>query len=302
MTPLQAIAVELVPTNTEAGATHAISEAQKYRALFKQYDISAALTHIMMPGIIEEDQGRPIDVRSKMDVLDFWSAIHPQLPGLKGLCTQVSAFSDESRLRTRITELTASGIEGIVFVGVPRTMSDGQGPGVSPVEALDIFHDVVDHRGVILIPTREQESARLAAKCAQGATFAMTQLLYSSQIVTFLTDFAHHYEYRPEIVLSFGFVPAMESHVGLIHWLIQDPHNRAVEQEQHFVSELARSDQSQRTILMMDLFRRVIDQVITLGFPLSLHLEATYGISPAAVRLFSQMITYWKNTVPTTIS
>ena len=41
----------------------------------------------------------------------------------------------------------------------------------------------------------------------------MTQLLYSDAIVAFLTDFAHHSDHRPEILLSFGFVPKLESRV-----------------------------------------------------------------------------------------
>ncbi len=67
----------------------------------------------------------------------------------------------------------------------------------------------------------------------------MTQLLYSDAIVGFLTEFARTTEHRPEILLSFGFVPKLESKTGLINWLIQDPGNAAVAAEQEFVSRLA---------------------------------------------------------------
>ena len=50
----------------------------------------------------------------------------------------------------------------------------------------------------------------------------MTQLLYSDATVDFLAAFARDNEHRPEILLSFGFVPKVESQVGLINWLIQD--------------------------------------------------------------------------------
>ena len=70
----------------------------------------------------------------------------------------------------------------------------------------------------------------------------MTQLLYSDAIVGFLTDFAKNTDHRPEILLSFGFVPKVETRVGLIDWLIQDPGNAAVAAEQEFVRSLANRD------------------------------------------------------------
>ena len=81
----------------------------------------------MIPGMIAEDDDRPVEMKPKLDVLDYWSLIAPELPGIKGLCTQVTAFSDEPALRSRLRDLLAAGMEGIVFVGVPRTMSDGEG-------------------------------------------------------------------------------------------------------------------------------------------------------------------------------
>jgi hypothetical protein len=132
----------------------------------------------MNPGLIEEDDGRPIEMKPKMDVLDFWSIIiNPELPGVIGLCTQVTAFMDEPTLRQRLTDPGASGIEGIAFVGVPRTMNDGEGSGVAPTDALSIYDQLVVNRGVILIPTREGEHGRFDFKCKQGASYGMLQLL-----------------------------------------------------------------------------------------------------------------------------
>lgn len=132
----------------------------------------------MIPGMIEEDDGRPIEMKPKLDVLDYWSIISTELPGVKGLCTQVTSFVDEPALRARLTDLRDGGFDGIAFVGVPRTMSDGDGSGVAPTDALAVFADLVPHRGAILIPTRSGEQGRFAFKCAQGATYGMTQLLY----------------------------------------------------------------------------------------------------------------------------
>jgi hypothetical protein len=250
----------------------------------------------MMPGMIEEDDGRPIEMKPKMDVLDFWTIIKPELPGVKGLCTQVTAFMDEPVLRDRLTALGDSGIEGIAFVGVPRTMNDGEGSGVAPTDALSIFDGLVDNRGVILIPTREGERGRFEFKCKQGATYGMTQLLYSDTIVGFLEDFAKTTDYRPELLLSFGFVPQVEERVGLINWLIQDPGNAAVAAEQEFVKSLAGTEPTRRRQLLVDLYKRVIDGVGGLGFPLSVHFEATYGNNKAAFDTFGEMLAYWSPT------
>jgi hypothetical protein len=146
---------------------------------------------------------------------------------------------------------------------------------------------------VILIPTREGESGRFDFKCNQGANFALTQLLYSDAIVGFLSDFAKNTDHRPEILLSFGFVPKVETRVGLIDWLIQDAGNAAVAEEQKFVRSLASRDPADKRQMMVDLYKRVIDGVADLGFPLSIHFEATYGVSGAAFETFSEMLAYW---------
>jgi hypothetical protein len=290
---LNTIALELVPPNADRGHEQATEEAHKVRQFAAESGLDGRIGHVMMPGIIEEDEDRPLEMKPKLDVLDFWSIVKPELPAVKGLCTQVTAFSDEPALRQRLTDLGTAGIEGIVFVGVPRTMHDGEGSGVAPTDALSIFQDLVPHRGAILIPTRDDELGRFNFKCNQGATFALTQLLYSDAIVGFLADFAKNTDHRPEILLSFGFVPKAENSVGLINWLIQDPGNAAVAAEQAFVKTLAGSEPDRRRQLMVDLYKRVIDGVADLGFPLSIHLEATYGSSAAAFKTFAQLLDYW---------
>jgi hypothetical protein len=172
-------------------------------------------------------------------------------------------------------------------------MHDGEGSGVAPTDALSIYSELVSNRGVIVIPTREGEQGRLNFKCNQGATYGMTQLLYSDAIVGFLTDFAKNTDHRPEILLSFGFVPKVESRVGLINWLIQDPGNAAVAGEQEFVKRLAASEPDKKRQLMVDLYKKVIDGVAELGFPLSIHFEATYGVSGPAFHTFAEMLAYW---------
>ena len=192
---LNTIALELVPPNVDRGREQAVEDAQKVLKCAAEAGLEGRIRHVMIPGMIEEDGDRPIEMKPKMDVLDFWSIIKPELPGVNGLCTQVTAFLDEPTLRKRLTMLGDTGIEGIAFVGVPRTMNDGEGSGVAPTDALSIFDQLVPNRGVILIPTRDGEHGRFDFKCNQGATYGMTQLLYSDAIVDFLTEFAE--DHRP---------------------------------------------------------------------------------------------------------
>ena len=249
---LNTIALELVPPNVERGPEYAVEEARKVARISAESGLAGRLKHVMIPGMIEEDDDRPVPMKPKLDVF-----------------------------------------EGIVFVGVPRTMNDGEGVGVAPTDALSIYDKVVDNRGVILIPTREGEQGRFDFKCNQGANYGMTQLLYSDAIVGFLRDFAKNTDHRPEILLSFGFVPKVETRVGLIDWLIQDPGNAAVAEEQEFVRTLASRDPADKRQAMVDLYKRVIDGVADLGFPLSIHFEATYGVSGAAFETFAEMLAYW---------
>ncbi len=290
---LNTIALELVPPNTDDGRERALEDARKVVRYSAEFGLEGRIRHVMIPGMIAEEDDRPVAMKAKLDVLEFWSIIKPELPGFSGLCTQVTAFMDEPSLRQRLTDLCAAGMEGVVFVGVPRTMNDGEGSGVAPTDALSIYRNLVTNRGVIVIPTRDGEQGRLNFKCNQGATYGMTQLLYSDAIVGFLTEFAKNTDHRPEILLSFGFVPKVESHIGLINWLIQDPGNAAVAGEQAFVKRLAGSEPAQKRQLMVDLYKRVIDGLADLGFPLSIHLEATYGVSGPAFQTFADMLAYW---------
>ena len=290
---LNTIAVELVPTNAERGTEGAIEDARKVVQLSAEFGLDGRIGHLMMPGLIQEEDDRPVEMKPKLDVLDFWSVIKPELPGVRGLCSQVTAFMDEQTLGQRLGALVGAGIDGIVFVGVPRTMADGEGSGVAPTDALSIYRELLDNRGVILIPTREGEQGRFNFKCDQGATFAQTQLLYSDAIVGCLTEFAKRTDHRPEILLSFGFVPKLENRVGFVNWLIQDPGNAAVADEQAFVKTLATTEPAQKRKLMVDLYKRVIDGVVDLGYPLSVHFEATYGNSAPAFETFAELLDYW---------
>lgn len=290
---MNTVALELVPPNVDGGLERASEELQKLLRFSAEFGIEGRIEHVMIPSMIAEDGDRPLEMKPKLDVVDYWSIIRSELPTMRGLCTQVTSFSDETSLRGRLTDLTGAGMDGVIFVGVPRTMNDGDGAGIPPTDALSKFDDVVENRGVILIPTRSGEQGRFSFKCDKGATFAMTQLLYSDAVVGFLRDFANISDYRPEVLLSFGFVPKLESKVGLIDWLIQDPGNEAVAHEQAFVKSLSACEPDARRPQLVDLYKRVIDGVADLGFPLSIHFEAPYGLARPAFETFAEMLAYW---------
>ena len=152
--PLNTVALELVPPNTDRTPDEVLEEARKVVQFSAETGLEGRIGHVMIPGMIEEDDDRPIEMKPKLDVLDYWTRITPELPGVRGLCTQVTAFMNEQTLGGRLTELLDSGMEGIAFVGVPRTMNDGEGAGVAPTDALTIYRDVVPNRGAILIPLK----------------------------------------------------------------------------------------------------------------------------------------------------
>ncbi len=290
---MNTVALEFVPPNLEDGPAKAVEEAHKILEHSKAMAMEGAIKHLMIPGMIEEDPDRPVPMRPKMDPLDTWNAVKSELPGMKGLCTQVTAFLNQDQLTQRFDSLLGAGMDGIIFVGVPRTMADGEGSGVAPTDALNIFADQVPNRGAILIPTRDSEFGRFNFKCNQGATFGMTQLLFSDALVGFLQDFAKNSEHRPELLISFGFVPKIETRVNLINWLIQDPGNPLVEKEQAFVSRIAELPLKEKKKELLDLYRRVVDGARELGFPLSIHLEAPYGFTKPAFETFAEMLAYW---------
>ncbi|WP_114455097.1 mycobacterial-type methylenetetrahydrofolate reductase [Halopolyspora algeriensis] len=291
---MNTIALELVPPDLEGGVDKAVEEGRKVAENARATGLTDRIRHLMMPGIIAEDDDRPVEIKPKMDVLDFWKTVRPEVGEVKGLCTQVTAFHEKQELAERLQNLRDAGMDGVAFVGVPRTMADGEGPGLAPTDALTQFQDVIANRGSILIPTREGEQGRFNFKCERGVTYGMTQLLYSDAIVGFLREFAEQTPYRPEILLSFGFIPGVESKKKLIDWLIQDPGNPAVEQEQKFVAEVAELSYEQRKQQLVDLYKRVVDGVGELGFPLSIHLEAPYGNTKPAFETFAEMLDYWE--------
>ena len=85
-------------------------------------------------------------------------------------------------------------------------------------------------------------------------------------------------------------MPKVETRLGLIDWLIQDPGNAAVAEEQEFVRTVGEPRSCGQAPDDGRSYKRVIDGVADLGFPLSIHFEATYGVSGAAFETLAEML------------
>jgi hypothetical protein len=285
------IALEFVPASVKAGPAGAVKEAQKAKRLMEKSGLSDCVNSIFIPHLIEEGEDRPVALEEKMDPLVMRNTIYKELP-LSYIVAQVTFFSSTDQLNSRLKQLQQAAIERIVFVGVPRTMADGEGSGMSPVEALKYFMHKVPFRGVILIPPRPEEKKRFHLKLQAGANFALTQLLYSDYIVKFLHSLKQDSRRRPEILLSFGYVPAAELQKGLIRWLIQDQVPE-VRQEMNAVSKLAAAPFREKKSKLVELYRRVVEGAGELGFPIGLHFECPYGFSEPAMETFHAMLDVW---------
>jgi hypothetical protein len=284
------VALEFVPPSAEGGPAKAREEAARVRDLLRKEGIADRVNAVLVPGMIAEESDRPVPLEDKMDPLDVRRAIRETLP-LDCIVTQVTAFSSMEALGERLASLRAEGIDRVVFVGVPRTLADGEGPGVAPTDALGHFRAEVPQRGVIWIPTRQDEKPRFEAKVRAGATFALSQLLCSDHVTRFVPTLEVP-EPRPELLLSFGYVPKAESRVGLIRWLIRDETAQA-KREMEWVAEVAERPFPRKKEALVDVYKRVIDGLQGCGFPLGVHFECPYGFNPYAFEVFHAMLDHW---------
>ncbi len=289
------IALEFVPPDLEApdqeaGRSRAKATAERVRELLVCEGISHRINALLLPGMIAEEDDRPVPLRPKLDVLDLHSQVNEAL-ALESIVTQVTAFSSHGELEARVRALQAAGVEKVVFVGVPRTLEDGAGPGLPPAEALQLYRDRLQACGVILIPTREDEAARFGAKLAAGANLALTQMLFSDHIGSVLRAIDSHVR-APEVLLSFAYVPKSEERIGLVHWLIRDT-SSAARREMEVVREIAGLSFPAKKAALVEIFRRTVNSAREASFPLGLHFECPYDFNPYAIEVFHAMLDVW---------
>lgn len=270
-------------------------QAQELRERLFGTRLHDALDSLFVPMIIDEDSFRPDEFIEHEDPLDYQATLAHELPSLDAIVAQVTPFSPVTELERRIARARKQSVERMVFVGVPREYAASELVGLFPDQALNHFRDQLDGRGVITIPSRENEHARLGAKVHSGANFAITQLLYGDAIIDVIRGLARQFEEPPEFILSFGYVPAIEAEKGLIQWLIQAP-NAA--DEMQWVKETAAQSHSERQERLFELYRRVTDRVRELGLKPGVNFEAPYGLSRGAVETFERMLEHYDPLMP----
>ena len=125
---MNTVAFELVPPLLEAGTEKAVEEGRNLAEQLRASGLTDRVRHVMIPGMIAEDPDRPVEMKPRMDTLDFWRAIRPELDGVGGLCTQVTAFHAKPELAARLGEL-ASLRGGLLGAGlqVGRHQLEGDG-------------------------------------------------------------------------------------------------------------------------------------------------------------------------------
>jgi hypothetical protein len=284
------IALELVPAARENGRSRTLDEGRTVREKLHKAGILNDINTVLIPQVIPEDEFRPVDLEEKLDPVDSKRYLSQELP-VDYILTQVTVYTPMERLRQRAQMLREEEINRVVFVGAPRTENNRM-VGPPPTDAITSLQDVVPSSGVILIPTREFEVGRFSAKLDSGANFGVTQLLFSDYIGTFLGDLSEKTDNRPEIMLSFGYVPKAESRVGLFKWLIWDD-RPVVHDELQWIEKLAPMPFKKKKAKLVDLYTRVIDRVHRYDFPIGLHFSIPYGISGPAFETFSEMMEVW---------
>lgn len=284
------VALEFTPPDIASGRERAQEIARLARDLLSSEGMLDRVNAFLFPGMIVEDDDRPVALGERIDVLEAYHAARSALP-LEPIVTQVTAFSSVEDLDTRVEAIKSAGVDRVVFVGVPRTLSDGEGPGATPAAALERYSERLSGRGVVLIPTRDDEAARFEAKIAAGANLALCQMLFSDRIAQLLprvrTDGP-----KPEILLSFGYTSKIEQTRGLIRWLIRDSTD-AAQREMEIVYQISGMPFANKKAALVDIYRRVIDGVHESGFPMGIHFECPYEFNAYAFEVFHAMLDVW---------
>lgn len=284
------IALEVVPPSVSGGRELAIQETDRLKTLLDKSGLTNTINTLLIPQIISEDGDRPIPLDQKIDPLDFQNVLKKQLP-ISFILTQVTVFTPLEGLMERLERIRSAGVQRVVFVGVPRVFDQKDLVGQFPSEAINTFRSLIPSRGVILIPTRPDEEKRLQSKLDAGANFVLTQLLFSDQIVSFLSNWDATVV-KPEIVLSFGYVPRFELKVGLMRWLIRDI-SPGAQIDSDNIEKTAGLTFKSKKLFLLELYKRVTDGALKTGFPLGVHFECPYGISEPALETFGEMLDFW---------
>ncbi len=156
---------EALPTRAAADEAEREAHLERLAPL-----VDAGATGILVPEL--DDPAIPT-----VDNLAFAAALHERT-GIPTRIAILTATRTQAQIDARIAEAKAAGICGFLLVGKSHHDQALAGPDV-----IDALHACDAECGVVAIPHRNRhgrESARLHAKQAAGAHFAVTQILYDT--------------------------------------------------------------------------------------------------------------------------
>lgn len=93
---MNTVALEMVPPNVDGGLDRAAEELRKLRQFSAEFGIDRRIAHVMIPSMIVEDGDRPLEMKPKLDVVDYWSIIRAELPAVRD-CARKSRRSRTRR-------------------------------------------------------------------------------------------------------------------------------------------------------------------------------------------------------------
>lgn len=93
---MNTVALEMVPPNVDGGLDRAAEELRKLRQFSAEFRIDRRIAHVMIPSMIVEDGDRPLEMKPKLDVVDYWSIIRAELPAVRD-CARKSRRSRTRR-------------------------------------------------------------------------------------------------------------------------------------------------------------------------------------------------------------
>lgn len=93
---MNTVALEMVPPNVDGGLDRAADELRKLRQFSAEFGIDRRIAHVMIPSMIVEDGDRPLEMKPKLDVVDYWSIIRAELPAVRD-CARKSRRSRTRR-------------------------------------------------------------------------------------------------------------------------------------------------------------------------------------------------------------
>ncbi len=284
---MDTVALELVPTDRAGGFASATVQLMAVKEMLQRLGLASRLNTFVVPQVVAEDEGRPVPFHEKLDTFQFSQAVRNVL-GKSVIINQITVYTPALELGRLLHCYRQGGVRRVVFVGGPRGSRAASFRGPSPLEALRRFGQLLPQCGVILIPTRAGEAQRFQRKLAAGASFAITQMLFGTSILSSLRQL-HLQGHQPEIILSFAYVPRAELDKGLIRWLIAtDTHS--AQEEMRWVEQVAGLPYSQKKQRLVDLYRCLREGVRELGFPVGLNFECPYGVSEPALECLAEML------------